>query len=128
MEIPGMQKKTSQMFFNLEIIAFEVVVLNIPFYCERILVIRCHYDNNQSQDFRYHQNKFFGADFRSELLKKMTKLLLCRFKKIFGHFKMLHVHMCSDTGLFTHLSDPAFCSLQFHQEIASEVHLLIHSI
>ena len=36
-----MQKKIQQIFFDLEIIAFELVGLNTRFYWKRILVIRC---------------------------------------------------------------------------------------
>ena len=36
-----MQKKIVKIFFDLEIIAFEYVALNIRFYWERILVILC---------------------------------------------------------------------------------------
>ena len=36
-----MQKKTQKIFFDFEIIAFELVGLNIRFYWERIFVIVC---------------------------------------------------------------------------------------
>ena len=52
MSIPAMQKKIEQIFFDFEIIAFELVALNNRFYSERILVIGCQYVNKQSQDFR----------------------------------------------------------------------------
>ena len=38
-----MQKKIEAMFFDLDIIAFELVALNTRFYWERILVIGCQY-------------------------------------------------------------------------------------
>ena len=44
-----MQKKIQKFFFDLEIIAFELVALNTRFYWERILVIGCQYVNKQSQ-------------------------------------------------------------------------------
>ena len=49
-----MQKKFDQTFFDFEIIAFELVVLNTRFDWERILVIACHHVEKQSQDFRYY--------------------------------------------------------------------------
>ena len=36
-----MQKKIDQMFFDFEIIAFELVSLNTRFYWERMLVAGC---------------------------------------------------------------------------------------
>ena len=42
-----MQKKIDKIFFDLEIIAFELVVLKTGFYWERILVIGCQYVNKQ---------------------------------------------------------------------------------
>ena len=53
MQISEMQKKIQQIFFDFEIIAFELVSLNTRFYWERILVIGCQYVNRQSLDFRY---------------------------------------------------------------------------
>ena len=49
-----MQTKTEKTFFDFEIIAFELVPLDIRFYLERILVIWYQYDNKFSQDFEYH--------------------------------------------------------------------------
>ena len=43
-----------KIFFDFEIIAFELVALNTPFYWERILVIGCHYVNEKSKDFRHY--------------------------------------------------------------------------
>ena len=48
-----MQKKIEKIFFDFEIIAFELVALNTRFYWENILVIGCHYANKESQDFIY---------------------------------------------------------------------------
>ena len=42
------------MFFDLEIIVFELVPLNTRFYRERMLLIGCQYVNKQSQDFKYY--------------------------------------------------------------------------
>ena len=47
-----MQKKIQTIFFDFEIIVFELVPLDAHFYWERILVIGCQYVNKQSQDFR----------------------------------------------------------------------------
>ena len=58
----------------------------------------------------------------------MTKKLLSRFKKCLGPFNMLTVHKCSDTELFRHLSNPAFCNLKFQKQITCEDHLLSKSI
>ena len=49
-----MQKKIEERFFDLEIIAFELVALKIRFYWNRILVIGCQYVKKQSKDIRYY--------------------------------------------------------------------------
>ena len=49
-----MQKKFLKIFFDFEMIAFELVALNTRFYWERILVIGCQYVNKQSEDFKYY--------------------------------------------------------------------------
>ena len=49
-----MQKKIQKIFFDFEMKAFELVLLNTRFYWERILVIGCQYLNKQSQDFKYY--------------------------------------------------------------------------
>ena len=49
-----MQKKIQKTFFDLEIVAFELVALNTRFYWERMLVIGCQYVNKQSEDFIYY--------------------------------------------------------------------------
>ena len=41
-----MQKKIQKFIFDFEIIAFELVALNMGFYWERILVIGCQYVNS----------------------------------------------------------------------------------
>ena len=61
-----MQKKIEKIFFDFEIIAFELVALNSRFYRERILVVGCQYINKQSRDFRYYYNQISGADFQSK--------------------------------------------------------------
>ena len=43
-----MQKKLQKIYFDLQILAFELVSLNTGFYLERIFVIGCHYVNKQS--------------------------------------------------------------------------------
>ena len=47
-----MQKQTEKIFSDFEIIAFELVPLEIRFYWERILVIGCQYVNKQCQEYR----------------------------------------------------------------------------
>ena len=54
MQISEMQKKIPKIFFDSEIIAFELIPLNTRFYLETIHFIGCQYVNKQSQDFRYH--------------------------------------------------------------------------
>ena len=49
-----MHKKIEKIFFNLEIISFELIALHIPFYWERILVVGCPYVNKQSESFSYY--------------------------------------------------------------------------
>ena len=63
MQISEMQKKIQQIFFDFEIIAFELVSLNTRFYWERILVIGCQYVKKQFYDFRFYQKRIFGAYF-----------------------------------------------------------------
>ena len=48
-----MQKDIPKIFFDFEIIAFDLVPLDTRFYWERILVIGCEYVNKQSQDFKH---------------------------------------------------------------------------
>ena len=49
-----MQKKIHKIFFDFEIIAFELDALDTRFYWETIHFIGCQYVNKQSQDFRYY--------------------------------------------------------------------------
>ena len=49
-----MKQKIEKIFFDFEIIAFELVALDTGFYWERILFMRCQYVNKQSQGFRYY--------------------------------------------------------------------------
>ena len=53
MQISEIQKKIEKIFLVLEIIAFELVVLETHFSRDRILVIWNQYVNKQSQDFTY---------------------------------------------------------------------------
>ena len=53
MQIPEMQKKIQNIFFDIEIIAFELFSLNTRFYWDSILVIGCQYVDKQSQGFWY---------------------------------------------------------------------------
>ena len=80
------------------------------------------------EDFRYTKNRGFRADFLSELSKGMTNILPCRFRHSFGPFNMLTVHKCSDTRLFTDLSNPAFWSLYLEKVIPSKGNLFFQSI
>ena len=47
-----MRKKIEQLFNDLQVIAFEIVVLNTRFYWERILFIGWQYVKKQAQGFR----------------------------------------------------------------------------
>ena len=49
-----MQKKIQKIFFDSEIIAFELLALTTRFYWERIPVIGYQYVKKQSQDFKYY--------------------------------------------------------------------------
>ena len=49
-----MQKKIEKIYFDFEMIAFELVALNTRFYWERIPVIGCQYVTKQYQDLRYY--------------------------------------------------------------------------
>ena len=53
MKILDIQKEIEQIYFDLEVIAFELVSLNTRFYGKRILVVGCQYVNKHSQDSRY---------------------------------------------------------------------------
>ena len=46
-----MHKKLQKIFFDIEIIVFELVPFDTRFYWERIFVIGCQDVNKQSQDF-----------------------------------------------------------------------------
>ena len=48
-----MQKKIKKIFFDVEIISFELFALKSRFYWQNILVIGCQYANKESQNFRY---------------------------------------------------------------------------
>ena len=67
-----MQKTILKIFFDFEIIAFELVSLNTRIYWERRLVIGCQYVKKESQDFRYYKNRIFWANFLSESLLKFA--------------------------------------------------------
>ena len=51
MSISEMQKNIRKIFFDSEIIAFELVALNTRFYWETIHFVGWQYVNKQSQDF-----------------------------------------------------------------------------
>ena len=104
-------------------IAFELVAVDTRFYWARILVIGYQYVNKESQDFRYYSSRIFLADLLPEWSKNMTRILPWRFNQSFRPINMLTLHKCSDTGRFRHLSNPAFCSLQFQKQITSEAHI-----
>ena len=124
MDIAPVQKNFLPIFFDFDIIPFELVALNTPFYLKRILVIGCQFIKKQSQDFRYYQDRIFRDDFLSEWSRNMTKILPCRFKQCFGPCNMLTVHKCSDTRVFRLLSklDSSFFSKysKFYLDFANE--------
>ena len=111
MKISRMQKTIQKKIFDFWIIAFELIALNTCFYWERTHFIGCQYVDKQSQDLRYYYDRFFSADFLSYWPKNTTKTLASWFKQCFGTLNMLTAHKCYDTGLFRHLSNPAFFSL-----------------
>ena len=49
-----MQKQIQKIFFDFEVIAFELVLLNTRLYWEGTLVIVCEYINKMSRDYRYN--------------------------------------------------------------------------
>ena len=61
-----MQKESQKIFFDVEIIAFELVALDTCFYWETILFIGWQYVKKQSQDFRNYYDRIFRVDFLSE--------------------------------------------------------------
>ena len=48
-----MQEKIEKIFFDFDIISFELVALDTRFYWDRILVIGCQYVKKETQEFRY---------------------------------------------------------------------------
>ena len=54
-----MNEKLHKLFFDFEIIAFELVASNTRFYLERIPIIGCQYVNKRSQDFTYYYKHNF---------------------------------------------------------------------
>ena len=56
------------------------------------------------------------------------KILPCRFQRCFRPFSMLTVHKCSDTWLFSYLSNHAFCSLYFRKYIRCEAHPFFQNV
>ena len=52
MKILEMQKKIEKILFDFYVFTFELVLLNIHFYWDRILVIGCECINKMSQDYR----------------------------------------------------------------------------
>ena len=49
-----MQKKIQKIFFDFDIISFDLFPLDTRFYWERILVIGCQYVNKQFQALIYY--------------------------------------------------------------------------
>ena len=88
-----MQEKIQSIFLDFEIIAFELVPLT-----------------NSLKILDTPKREFFELIFFLNDQKNMTKILPSRFNQFFGPFNMLTVYKCSDTGLFRHLSNPAFFS------------------
>ena len=58
----------------------------------------------------------------------MLKVLWFRFKKSLDLFTMLLFEGCSETGLFRHLSNHCFLSLQFPKYISYEGHLFFQNV
>ena len=54
MKIWEIQKKFQKIFFDIWLIAFELVALDTRFSSDRILVIGCQHVNKQSQALRYY--------------------------------------------------------------------------
>ena len=106
-----MQKRIQKIYFDFEIIAFELVAWNTRFYWENILVIGCEYGKKEFQDIRHFQKGLYGANFLWEWSKNITKTLASRIKQCFGPFNMFTVNKCSDMGFFGLLSNSAFSSL-----------------
>ena len=74
----------------------------------------CHRESisyQTSSIFHILLERVFGPELVSNWWKNMTKLQPCRFGQCFGPFNMLTLHKFSDTGLFTYLSNDAFCLL-----------------
>ena len=103
--------KSSENTFRFLDNSISIVAVNTRFYWERILFIGCQYLNKQSQDFRYYKDRISQAHFLSEWSMNLIKILQYSFKRYFGVFNILNAHRCYDTGVFRHLSSPAFCGL-----------------
>ena len=78
-----MQKKIQKIFFDFEIIAFELVALNNRFYWERILVIGYQYVSKQSQDYEMLLKIKFWSWFSFRVIKKIDKKTAVLIKAVF---------------------------------------------
>ena len=74
-----MQKKIEEIFFELQIIAFELVAVNTRFYWERILFIGCQYVKKKVKASDTAKTQFFELIFFESDQTYRTKILLCIF-------------------------------------------------
>ena len=118
-----MSNKFQELFSVLEISAFELVAWNSNFQRDIRCVFARQYVIKQFQDFSYYQDRIFWTEVLSEWSKNITKPLPFTLQNCFRPFNMLTLPKCSDTGLFRHLRNNAFCSLEFRKYISYEVHL-----
>ena len=81
--------------------------------------------HKQSQDSRCHSERYFTTQFLSGSMKNIIRVLLCRFQHCLGAFDAFPVEGCSETRLFTHLSNYVFRSPQFRKYISYEGHLFV---
>ena len=124
----GNVEKIKKIFFDFEIITFELVSLKTRFYWKRILLIASQYANKQSQVSHTTTTEFVELISFPNDRKNMTKILQGRFQQSLRHFNMLTLHNCSDTLLFRHLSNRASSSLYFQKKITYEAHLSSQSL
>ena len=113
MQISIMQKKIEKIFFDFEIIAFELVVLDTRFYWERILVPAVNMLTNSLKISDTTKIEFFQLiSFHSDqkIWKKYCRADLSNLSD------MLTFHECFEMLLFRHLSNPLFAVYNFRKK------------
>ena len=102
-----MEQKTEKNLFVSEIIAPELVSLNVPMK-NKIIFIGSQCVSKQSQGFACQKGRVFPTQFSRQWSMKIVKVLWCRFQQCLNTFTLLLVEESSETGVFRHLSNHLF--------------------